>query len=150
MNYVVGVDLGGTVIKASLFDEHGVQIATAGSRTPLVSDEIGQAERDIEDTRVRTFQVIRDAIAQSGVSATQIVALAPTGHGKGLYTVRRDGSAGIGIVSTDTRSHEVARPDSFRRGLRVRNLRQDVSTVLAGAYRADLGVAQSRPARGVR
>ena len=108
MNYFVGVDLGGTVVKASLFDEHGVQVATAGSRTPLVSDEIGQAERDIEDTRVRTYQVIRDAIERSGVSATRIVALAPTGHGKGLYTVRRDRSAGIGIVSTDTRSHEVA------------------------------------------
>ena len=30
MNYFVGVDLGGTVVKASLFDEHGVQVATAG------------------------------------------------------------------------------------------------------------------------
>lgn len=107
MNYFLGVDLGGTVVKASLFDTEGREIGSAGRRTPLIAKEPGQAERDAAQIRELTFAAIRDVIAQSGVSADRIAAVASTGHGKGLYTLQKNGAPGLGIVSTDTRSWKV-------------------------------------------
>ena len=108
MDYFLGVDLGGTVVKASLFDRCGAEIATAGRRTPLITTHPGQAERDIEDTRRLTYAVIGEAVKRSKVDPRHIIAVATTGHGKGLYTLTRDNKAGVGIVSTDTRSLSVA------------------------------------------
>ncbi|MFO8042481.1 MAG: FGGY-family carbohydrate kinase [Alkalispirochaeta sp.] len=108
MRYLLGVDLGGTVVKASLFDEEGRETASAGRRTPLITAEPGQAERDIPETRRLAYEAIRETVATSGVDAGEIVAVATTGHGKGVYTLRRDRSPGIGIVSTDTRSGAIA------------------------------------------
>lgn len=108
MKNFLGVDLGGTVVKASLFDAKGRELGTAGRRTTLIADEPGQAERDIEETRKLTYEAIRETLQKAGVSGSEVAAVATTGHGKGLYTVKRDGSPGIGIVSTDTRSLAIA------------------------------------------
>lgn len=108
MNYYMGVDLGGTVVKASLFDAQGRELGSAGRRTGLITEEPGQAERDIEAVRKRTYEAIREALESAEIPGNQVAALATTGHGKGLYTIKKDGSPGVGIVSTDTRSRDVA------------------------------------------
>lgn len=108
MNYYMGVDLGGTVVKASLFDAEGRELGSAGRRTGLIAEEPGQAERDIESVRKLSYEAIREALSEAGISGSQVAALATTGHGKGLYTIKRDETPGIGIVSTDTRSRDVA------------------------------------------
>ncbi|MFW5695380.1 MAG: FGGY-family carbohydrate kinase [Alkalispirochaeta sp.] len=107
MKYVLGVDLGGTVVKASLFDEAGREVASAGRRTPLITDEPGQAERDIPEIRRLAYEAIGETVRNSAVDPAAIAAAAPTGHGKGVYTLRRDRTAGVGIVSTDTRSAHI-------------------------------------------
>ena len=107
MRYFLGVDLGGTVVKASLFDEAGREIASAGRRTPLITDEPGQAERDIPETRRLAYEAISETLRNAAVDPGKIAAVSPTGHGKGVYTLRRDRSPGIGIVSTDTRSGSI-------------------------------------------
>ncbi len=107
MMYFLGIDLGGTVVKASLFDEQGREIGSAGRRTPLIAEEPGQAERDTGGIRTLAFESIRETLSGAGVSADQVAAVAPTGHGKGLYTLKKDGSPGLGIVSTDTRSWKI-------------------------------------------
>lgn len=104
MKYFLGTDLGGTVVKSSLFDEGGCEMATAGRRTPLINDEPGQAERDIPEIRRLAFEAISETLSNAGIEPGEIAAVSPTGHGKGVYTLRRDRSPGIGIVSTDTRS----------------------------------------------
>ena len=108
MNYYLGVDLGGTVVKASLFDTNGHEVGTAGRRTTLISEEPGQAERNIAETRRLTYEAIRGALDAAGVAGSTVSAVSTTGHGKGLYAIRKDGSPGVGIISTDTRSIPVA------------------------------------------
>ncbi len=107
MRYFLGVDLGGTVVKASLFDEGGREIASAGRRTPLLTDEPGQAERNIPETRRLAFEAISETLTNAAIDPGEIAAVSPTGHGKGVYTLRRDRSFGTGIVSTDTRSASI-------------------------------------------
>jgi L-xylulokinase len=106
MTCFMGIDLGGTIVKASIFDAAGRELGTAGRRTRLITDEPGQAERSISETRELTFAAIRDALETAGISPGDIAGISTTGHGKGLYTLRRDGSPGEGIVSMDTRSWE--------------------------------------------
>ncbi len=109
MGYYIGVDLGGTVVKAAVFDQTGTELSSIGHRTPLSSDASGRAERDCQSTVELAFAAIRDAVQRAKVDPGAIDGIATTGHGKGLYTFDKDGSYGLGIVSTDTRSREVAR-----------------------------------------
>ncbi|HKK49218.1 MAG TPA: FGGY-family carbohydrate kinase, partial [Alkalispirochaeta sp.] len=67
----------------------------------------GQAERDIPETRRLAYEAISETLTTAAVDPGEIAAVAPTGHGKGVYTLHRDRSPGIGIVSTDTRSASI-------------------------------------------
>jgi L-xylulokinase len=108
MSYFMGIDLGGTVVKASVFDAEGTELGTSGRRTTLVSDVPGQAERSIEETRRLALEAIREALQASGVDGSKVSAVGTTGHGKGVYTLDKDGNPDLGVVSTDTRSIDVS------------------------------------------
>ena len=47
--YVLGLDNGGTVTKAALFDLEGHEICTAARNTPVVSPRPGYMERDMDE-----------------------------------------------------------------------------------------------------
>jgi L-xylulokinase len=109
MKYFIGVDLGGTVVKAAVFDRKGTELAAVGHRTPLVSDASGAAERDPGRVTDLALEAVRDAVVEAGINAADVGGISTTGHGKGLYTLNQDGTYGLGIVSTDTRSREIVR-----------------------------------------
>lgn len=105
--YFLGVDNGGTVSKAAVFDEAGMQIAQASASVRMITPQSGFTERDMEELWQVTASVIAKAIAKSGINARQIGAVACTGHGKGLYLWGKDDKpCGNGIISTDTRAWE--------------------------------------------
>ncbi|HOV69097.1 MAG TPA: FGGY family carbohydrate kinase, partial [Clostridia bacterium] len=45
--YLVGIDNGGTMTKAAVFDLSGNEIAVASEKTPLITPRAGFAERDM-------------------------------------------------------------------------------------------------------
>ncbi|MFA7017675.1 MAG: FGGY-family carbohydrate kinase [Sphaerochaetaceae bacterium] len=105
--YFLGVDNGGTVSKAALFDETGQQIAQASASVPMLTPKAGFTERDMEELWQVTTQVIAKTIAKSNVKPEHIAGVACTGHGKGLYLWGQDNKPlGNGIISTDTRAWE--------------------------------------------
>jgi len=105
--YFLGVDNGGTMSKAALFDESGKQIAQASSSVSMITIQAGFTERDMEELWQVTAAVIAKAIANSGIKPQQIGAVACTGHGKGIYLWGKDDKpCGNGIISTDTRAWE--------------------------------------------
>ena len=108
MAHFMGVDLGGTVVKASVFDRAGRELGSCGKRTRLISTTAGQSERDVEETRALTMEAVAGALADAGITGGDIAAVATTGHGKGVYILHADGSFGRGIISTDTRSLAVS------------------------------------------
>ncbi|MDR1497260.1 MAG: carbohydrate kinase [Puniceicoccales bacterium] len=89
--YFVGVDNGGTLSKAAVFDAQGREIAVASRRVNTLTPRAGWSERDMETLWQDTAAAIRDAVQQSGVAPEQIRAIACTGHGNGLYPLGKNG-----------------------------------------------------------
>ena len=105
MKYFLGVDNGGTMAKAALYDEKGREIAVASRASGLLTPAQGFTERDMDAMWADTATCIREAVEASGISPKQIAAVACTGHGKGLYLWGQNGApVRNGIISTDTRA----------------------------------------------
>ena len=49
MKYYLGLDNGGTATKASVYDELGRELATAGTDTAMLIPRPGYTERDMEE-----------------------------------------------------------------------------------------------------
>ena len=108
--FVLGLDNGGTMTKAALFDLEGREIAVAARKTPVFSPKPGHSERDMETLWEANCACIREALEKSGVSPEEILGAAVCGHGKGLYLWGKDDRpARMGIGSTDNRAWEIVR-----------------------------------------
>lgn len=131
--YVMGIDNGGTVTKACLYDETGNLVGTSSFKVPTLTPEPLWTERDTEGFWQSNVDAIKGCIEAAGVDPADIAAIALTGHGNGIYLSRADGSAPWpGVISTDGRAQEFvdewhARPDHDEQ---VR--RKTLSTVYAG------------------
>ncbi|MHC4457231.1 MAG: FGGY-family carbohydrate kinase [Planctomycetota bacterium] len=103
--YLLGIDNGCTVSKAAIFDLQGKEIAVASRRTETLTPKPGWAERNINEVWQATAEAIKEVITKSGLSPEEIVAVAPTGHGNGLYLVDKQGNpVRPAIMSTDSRA----------------------------------------------
>lgn len=104
-HYVMGIDNGGTVTKAAIYDRSGNVVAIASQSTQMLTPKEFHTERDINELWAANVEVIKKAIAQSGIDASQIKGVAVTGHGNGLYMVDETGApVRNGIISTDSRA----------------------------------------------
>jgi len=106
--YLVGVDAGGTAVKAAVYDARGNELAVSGGATELVCPSPGHTERDMEEFWRVTAACINDAIVKSGIDPSKIAGAACAGHGKGLYPWGRNGPVMNGIISTDARGRAYA------------------------------------------
>lgn len=112
--YFLGIDNGGSLTKAAIFDESGRQVAVASRRVPTDSPKPGFVERDMELLWRANCEAIAEAVAAAGLEPGELRGIACTGHGKGLYLWGADGRPAYpGIVSTDTRAWRY--PDEWER-----------------------------------
>lgn len=106
MRYLLGLDNGGTMTKAALFDETGREVATASRETPLTTPHPGWNERDMEALWQANVACIREVL--EGIDPALVSGIGCTGHGKGLYLWGKDGKpAYTGIASTDRRAEAI-------------------------------------------
>ena len=102
--YILGIDNGGTVCKAAVFDTEGRQILKKGIQIPLCINENGHTEREPKDIIDKNFDLIAQITSELD---GEIIAIGLSGHGKGLYMLDRNGNPlGGGIGSTDSRALE--------------------------------------------
>ena len=101
----MGIDNGGTMCKAVIFDATGKEIATASSRLNMITPDAGFTERDMDELWLVNGKVIKEVIVKAGIKPEEIKGVACTGHGKGLYLWGKDNKPCYnGIVSTDSRA----------------------------------------------
>ncbi len=105
VNYYLGIDNGGTLCKAVVFDAAGAEVASASCELKMLTPEPGHTERDMDDLWEKNLFVIKEAIKKAGIDGADIKGVACSGHGKGLYLWGKDGKpCRNGIVSTDSRA----------------------------------------------
>jgi len=130
-HYFLGIDNGGTVAKAALFDETGAEIAIASETVPFSAPKPGFAERDMLELWQANCRIIREVLQKSRIPSKLIAGVACTGHGKGLYLWGKDDKPAYnGIVSTDSRAWEY--PLKWRKeGIAARVFAKTYQTILA-------------------
>lgn len=105
MDYLMGIDNGGTFSKAAIFDACGNQVSVASVPFAMIMPKPGYAERDMDDLWEMNAVAIKKAIEKSHILPEEIVGVSFSGHGKGLYMVGYDGMPVYnGIASTDMRA----------------------------------------------
>ena len=110
MAHFIGVDIGGTVIKSGLYDEHGKEKAVASLNDTPVAGPVGWSERDMRSMWQTVCATIRKVIADSGVAPSEIKGVSFSAHGKGLYAVDINGEpVRNGIISSDNRALPIVR-----------------------------------------
>jgi L-xylulokinase len=103
----IGLDNGGTLIKAVLFDAAGSQLFTASEEMPMLTPAKGHTERDMDELFNVNCRILQRIVNESNVQPQDIKGIAITGHGKGLYLWGKDGNPAMnGIISTDSRAWE--------------------------------------------
>jgi len=115
-NYFMGIDNGGSMCKAVIFDEVGKEISSSSSRLKMITPQAGFTERDMDELWKVNCEVIRETIAQAGIDARKITGVACTGHGKGLYLWGKDDKPcynGIVLIKHFRRSLPASRFLSF-------------------------------------
>ena len=104
--YLLGLDNGGTLTKAVIFDLEGNEVATAYKHLEMLTPNAGWTERDMEDLWQANCFVLKQVVQNAGINANQIVGMSLTGHGKGVYLWGKNGKPAYnGIVSTDARAY---------------------------------------------
>jgi L-xylulokinase len=112
--YLLGLDNGGTIIKAALFTLAGKEAAVASRSTEIITPQPGWTERDMETLWEQNAACVQEVIARAGISADAVAGVAVCGHGKGLYAWGKDGKPAYnGIISTDNRAWKF--PEKWRR-----------------------------------
>lgn len=105
---VIGIDAGGTMTKAALFDLSGREIACARSRNITTFPHSGWTERDPDGMWAAAANAISQVLADSGVQPSDVIAVSVSGYGSGLYLLDKAGNpVRPGIVSTDGRASGV-------------------------------------------
>ncbi|RGP35303.1 FGGY-family carbohydrate kinase [Pseudotabrizicola alkalilacus] len=104
-NCVIGIDAGGTMTKAALFDFSGQELACARRKNVMRFPHPGWTERDPDAMWLAASEAMQEVLALSGRAAGDVAAVSVAGYGSGLYLLDRDGNpVRPGIVSTDTRA----------------------------------------------
>mgnify|MGYP001549350758 CR=1 FL=1 len=112
-DFLLGIDVGSTVVKAAVFDRRGRVVAQAERAVPVARPRPGWVERDAEATWVAAAGVVRRVVRGRAKSVT---AIGITGCGNGAVLLdRRRRPLRAGILSSDSRAaRQLAAPDPGR------------------------------------
>lgn len=107
--YLIGLDNGGTSVKAGLYDRQGRLYALAQRTLPIISPQAGYMERDMEVLWQKNVECLRELMERCPIPLDEIGAMSFSGHGKGLYPLDRQGNVFChAILSSDQRGKQIA------------------------------------------
>ena len=103
--FLLGIDNGGTVTKAALYDLAGRELAVASVKSDMLFPHPGYAEKDVDALWAANAHVIGEVIEKAGIRAQDIAGAGVTGHGNGAYLTMADGRPACnGVNSADSRA----------------------------------------------
>ncbi len=106
--YLLGVDNGGTYIKAAIYDKKGKRLGIARQYNEVLKPKPGRTEYDQEKLWEINCNCIKNVITETGVDPNEIACIGIAGQGCGFYAVDRFGkSIRNAITSADARAEEI-------------------------------------------
>jgi len=109
-NVLLGLDAGGSFVKASLFDLTTGQSITRGRQVPVQHVAPGHNERDPMLMWRELAAATREAIEALAGGPGRIAAVGLTGHGNGLYLVDAEGRpTRDAVLASDVRATSIVR-----------------------------------------
>ena len=88
-DYLIGVDLGTSVVKTTLFDSAGRSLADATREATLHQPAPGQAEQDGEEFYAAALATIGEVVAKVGAAPASVAAIAFDGQMGGAIAIDR-------------------------------------------------------------
>ena len=105
MNYYIGIDSGGTFMKAALFNAKGEQQGLVRVSASVINEKQGWVERDLDALWGNAVDVIKQLLETTKVDPLNIKGLSISAQGKGVYLLDKKGqNLGHSIMSSDSRS----------------------------------------------
>lgn len=105
MQYLMGIDVGGSVAKAAIYDLSGHEIYSCGERMDTLTPLPEYCERDPAQIKSCIFAAIASCVKESGIQGEAIAAIGVTGQANGLYMFDREGTPTYpAILSSDMRA----------------------------------------------
>lgn len=110
MNYYLGLDSGGTFIKAAIFNTKGDEIAVYRKSANVLNEQQGWVERNLNGLWQDACDVIKGVLGKSNIISSQIKGVGISAQGKGLYLLDKEGNdLRNGILSSDSRSIDIVK-----------------------------------------
>ena len=109
-NYFIGIDIGGSVVKAVLFDEKGQTVAVGHRKFRPVSDHPGHMEKDMNEVWDAAKDILKQISDKAGSDVENIRAIGLTGAGYGAWLIDADGNpVRRAIAYEDDRAKDIVR-----------------------------------------
>lgn len=99
MSYLIGLDLGTTTIKATLFDETGIPLAEDSIESSLLFPEPGYIEQSAPQWYDSSAAVIRKTLARAGIAAAAVSGISISSQGITIVPVDENGHALYNAIS---------------------------------------------------
>lgn len=104
----LGIDCGGTYLKAGLYNSQGKEHSIERCAVTTLSPRPGYAERDMHLLWQRCNETVAALLKHTGISGSQIKGIGISAQGKGLFLLdKQDRPLGNAILSSDRRALEI-------------------------------------------
>ncbi len=108
--FYLGIDCGGTFIKAALFDKQGKMYACERKNVEIISEREGYAERDMQRLWQVCAEVIRLTVQKSRIAPALIESVGISAQGKGAFLLdKHNQPLGRAILSSDQRAAAIVK-----------------------------------------
>ena len=108
INYLMGIDIGTSVIKSSIYDTFGREKITTSEKVQVLHPKPDYSELLMETVWDKAALTIRNCLQYGGIDPKWIAAVGCTGQGDGLWRLGHDGEAiEPAILWNDNRGKDV-------------------------------------------
>ena len=108
MKYYLTIDAGTSVIKSVLFNTNFKEVFSYSINNPVIIDENGNSEVDMNDFWILTTKCIKTLINKSKVKSQSVIGIGITGNMVGFWSIDKNNkSVRKAILWNDTRSHKI-------------------------------------------
>ena len=108
MKYYLTIDAGTSVIKSVLFNTNFKEVLSYSIKNPVIIDQNGNSEIDMNDFWILTTKCIKILINKSQVKSQSIIGIGITGNMVGFWSIDHNYKpVRKAILWNDTRSHKI-------------------------------------------